>query len=236
VVWKSMSSECTEERRRFLEDKDKAKLVRERMMNYTNPGAARRSSLPVNDAAAAAPKGKKGRRGSLLGPCLTKQLIEYDALVEYVTQTIIERIGETVPAPRQILAVADSAQFFEEWRQGVPAPADLSFLVQVTTTDNVTMNRLSHSKPWEILKNADGTLMNGAKRRWRKAGAILRTRIVLNQANFGGKPVEPQGAAGGSPKVEKGKPEDVLGGWFRQITFKRVNPSGVKSFTDIFVL
>ncbi|KAJ1486134.1 hypothetical protein T484DRAFT_1790795, partial [Baffinella frigidus] len=100
VVWKSMSSECTEERRRFLEDKDKAKLVRERMMNYTNPGAARRSSLPVNDAAAAAPKGlspltfrgaarrsslpvndaaaaapkgKKGRRGSLLGPCLTKQ-------------------------------------------------------------------------------------------------------------------------------------------------------------------
>jgi len=26
------------------------------------------------------------------------------------------------------------------------------------------------------------------------------------------------------------------GRWFRQITFKRVNPSGVKAFSDIFVL
>jgi len=76
--------------------------------------------------------------------------------------------------------------------------------------------------------------------RWRKAGAMLQTRIMLNHKFGFGKSsaaVEPEdaraGAAGGSQTETQ---DDVLSGWFRQITFKRVNPSGVKSFNDIFVL
>jgi len=125
-----------------------------------------RQVAPARGSHAAAPLPRDAPRGP--------QIVAPELVAAHIAETLAARVGEVEPGPREVLAEQDNALLFEEWRQGAPAPPDLCFMVQVTTVDNVTRHALTLTKPWNVLRNADGTVMSSAKRAPRPSPAPLR--------------------------------------------------------------